>query len=211
MKPDDAERGGATLSDDFLDWWFAPWSYLSTVRLPGLSDAPVARRDAYRQWCKAADVVPDLPRDFDVQWQIAALNRERQLSDCALLFGGLFAARAHDAEILNNLPREERVWCMSVSLGQPLMARTADLLDATDGDTEVRGLAELAWRLDQSFPGMWSRLRLLVVGTRAETVDRVLARSRSTGVIESVAAMRRAQRCWLICCARVGTVTGISE
>jgi hypothetical protein len=206
VKSEDVEQVGAALSDEFLDWWFAPWSYLSEVRLPGLSDALVARRDAYRQWCAAAGAVPDLPCDFDAQWQIAALHHASQLSACALLFGGLFAARAHDAELLNSLPRDERAWCMSVSLVQPLMACTANLPDVADGivDVEVRGLAELAWRLEQGFPGMWSRLRGLVAGTRADTVDRLLLRSRTAGTLESVAARRRAQRCWRICCARTG-------
>lgn len=202
MTPERAPQAAGALSDDFLDWWFAPWSYLAPAALPGLSDAPVARRDAYRAWCAAAGAVAALPPHFDAQWQIAAVRRERQLSDCARLFGGLFAARAHDAGALNKLPRAEQAWCRSISLAQPLVACATDLPDAADA--EVRGLAELAWRLERDFPGMWSRLRLLVPAAHAEAVGRALERGRAAGGRESAAAMRRAQRCWRICRERAG-------
>lgn len=201
MTPARAQQAVA-LSEDFLDWWFGPWSYLEPVTLPALGEAPVARRDAYRQWCAAAGAAADLPRHFDAEWQIAAVRRERQLSDCARLFGGLFAARAHDGAALNQLPKEEQAWCMSISLAQPLVACAADLPDAADA--EARGLAELAWRLERNFPGMWSRLRLLIPGARAEAVGRALERGRTAGGGESAAAMRRAQRCWRICRERAG-------
>lgn len=197
------ERGRqAALPDDFLDWWFAPWSYLAPVTLPALSDAPLARRDAYRQWCATAGAAADLPRHFDAEWHIAAVRREPQLRDCARLFGGLFAARAHDVGTLHQLPRAEQAWCMSISLAQPLVACATDLPDAADAET--RGLAELAWRLERHFPGMWSRLRLLIPGARAEAVGRALERGRADGGREPDAAIRRAQRCWRICRERAG-------
>jgi hypothetical protein len=189
------------LPDAFLDWWFAPWTYAgaaaTSLRPAG---SALGRRDAYRWWCAASGVAPALPTDFDAGWQIAAVQDGRLLATTAKLFGGLLAARRQEREALAQLALDDRKWCMSVASLQPL-AEYAQLDYAPDDTLEVRGLTELSCRLEHAFPGMWSRLRLLLP---PDTRDRLQALLEQEAQADEPyeAAPQRALRCWQMCSRR---------
>ena len=193
------------LSDAFLDWWFAPWDYAGDP--PGLVAGAdlLARRDQYGPWCAAAGIEASLPGVFDPGWQVAATHSGAELRQTARLFGGLVAARARIQPVLDGMALDERRWCMSVALTQPLAASPGLAFDpaaAADGDlATVLGLAELAHRLAHGFPGAWPRLRLLLPAALDECVTRLAPPAPATEPA-TAAPQARAQRCWQMCRAR---------
>ncbi|MFC7516071.1 hypothetical protein ACFQUU_13735 [Herbaspirillum sp. GCM10030257] len=183
------------LSSAFIDWWFEPWVYAESA-VPALHavTARAGRRDGYRIWCEQARVAPDLPMQFDPAWQIAAVDSATTLVGAARLFAGLIAARQHDSAVLDELGFDERKWCVSVAATQPLVG-CRDVF--ADGDTiELRGLCEIARRLDKDFPGLWSRLRLLLAPELATSLETRLALASRA---PSDPSATRAQRCWALC------------
>lgn len=184
------------LSAAFLDWWFAPWSYASSIHASQDADL-IGRRDAYRLWCDAAGVAPALPPVFDATWQAAALNDGSVLTSGAKLFGGLLAARQQQREALAQLAMDDRKWCMGIASIQPL-GKVAAASYAPDEALEVRGLTELSCRLEHAFPGMWSRLRLLLPRELDERITRLAAQGKETRDVTD-AASQRALRCWRLC------------
>src|SRR5450830_46431 len=198
-----SSSSAAPLALTFLDWWFAPWNYLDGHAL-ALADGMLAQRDGYRSWCAKAGVAAEFPSRFDAAWHIAALQRPQELRRCAALFGGLFAARTHSKvsqASLAQLPREQQRWCMSVAMAQPLAS--AGVVLGPDAGAEEQGLAELALRLERRFPGMWSRLALLLPTHLALALGQSVRQVLAAGAVESDAANLRAQRCWKICLERV--------
>ncbi|HEY8608115.1 MAG TPA: hypothetical protein VIM12_13455 [Noviherbaspirillum sp.] len=191
----------AALPDSFLDWWFSPWSYGSVNwEYARLMQSIPGQRDAYRLWCAAAGLPAAIPRRYDPAWRVAATTDGARLMQVAALFAGLLAARSRDDTVLRELDVGARRWCMSVASIQPLRAVAPDL--PRGEPAVVRGLVELAGRLELSFPGLWPRLGLLVP---AETRDRVdsLALATKAPAEPAVAETRRAARCWEICAGRV--------
>jgi len=199
-----ADPASPILSQAFLDWWFAPWQYFELPVLPGMSATLVAKRDSYRAWCERAALAPDLPRLFEPGWQSAASQQGEELRHRAGLFGGLFAARERQQSVLGTLARDQQTWCQRVSLAQPLTRCVPGISRSDDGqaDAVLVGLAELAWRLEQHFPGMWARLRGLLDHSERSRIDSALPAAAHPPVSESAAAARRALRCWQSCCMR---------
>lgn len=194
------------LPNSFFDWWFAPWRYAvePTDRLPLQGDF-LGRQDGYRLWCKDARVPAGLPARFDPAWHIAMGESGPELTAAARLFGGLFAARAHDQSALGELEFPERKWCVGIAATQPL--RTwASKSGGTGDSVEVRGLAELAGRLESGFPGVWPRLRLTLPAMLRGAVDERLADITAPAENAS-AAQARAQRCWMLCRNRAKSAT----
>lgn len=181
----------------FLDWWFAPWRLGDAGPVLAGAGAPPAQRDAYRAWCARAGVPAVLPAGGDAGWQAAALDDGAALRRCCRLYGGLFAAREQDHAVLRALPGDDRRWCLSVALAQPLLGGAG-----RGGDAERRGVLELAWRLEVQFPGMWPRLRRLLPEAPAAPSP-----PGAGAAALSAAALARAQRCWNICLARAQVQT----
>lgn len=184
------------LSDAFLDWWFAPWNYASSSHASQHADL-IGRRDAYRLWCAGAGVASALPLTFDATWQAAALEDGSVLASSAKLFGGLLAARQQQQEALAQLAVADRKWCMSIASVQPL-PRTPAAPYAPGEALEVRGLTELSCRLEAAFPGMWSRLRLLLPREFADRVTALLEQGNDAHDLADNASPR-ALRCWRLC------------
>jgi len=184
------------LSAEFLDWWFAPWRYASSTHASQHADL-VGRRDAYRLWCASLGVRPALPPVFDASWAAAVLDDSRLLTSGATLFGGLLAARQQQREVLSRLAVADRKWCMSIASGQPL-AEVLDAATVRNETLEVRGLTELCCRLEHAFPGIWSRLKLLLPQELDEQVT-VLAAQGHLAPGLGDAASQRALRCWRLC------------
>ncbi len=198
----------AALAPWFLDWWFTPWDYAAErENLLPQATGLAAQRDGYRLWCSRAGIAPDLPPHFDASWQVVVLRKRNDFMRCARLFGGLFAAREHDFDELGRLPREIRLWCLSVALTQPLQtARPRSRRESSDG-VEARGLLELALRLEQGFPGMWPRLALMLPPPLSALLASALAVCNDAAPAEFAGPERaRLQRCWKICAARAKTV-----
>ncbi|HEX7635820.1 MAG TPA: hypothetical protein VF427_11135 [Noviherbaspirillum sp.] len=191
------------LSDTFIDWWFAPWSYAVNIpaRLQPAADL-LARRDQYGFWCAEAGVQTDFPDDFDPGWQVAAVHAQAELRKAAELFCGLIAARAQDQSVLSLLPISERRWCMSIAGTQPLKG-CAEVTFLPADPLEVRGLTELASCLEHGFPGIWTRLRLLLPEPLANRVETLLPVQRRSAAGSAV----RAQRCWQMCHAHAASLT----
>jgi hypothetical protein len=194
------------LPEAFIDWWFAPWSYATDIpaRLPAAGDL-LARRDQYTFWCAQTGVRADFPVEFDPGWQVAAMRVGPELRKAAELFAGLIAARAQDQSVLERLSISDRRWCMSIAITQPLKACDEVPYHPTD-PAEVHGLMELARRLEHGFPGVWTRLRLLLPKPLANRVDVLLA----VASVESGPAATskvRAQRCWHMCRVRAANLT----
>lgn len=191
------------LSAAFLDWWFAPWIYASSPHASQSADL-IGRRDAYRLWCADAGVKAALPPAFDAAWQETALDDGQVLTAGACLFGGLLAVRQQRHEALAQLAVADRKWCMSIASLQPLSTLAGAPFTAGDR-LEIRGLAELAGRIEHAFPGMWSRLKLLLPPELDEPVTRLLEQ---TGDVSGAAARdsQRALRCWRLCRQRAGDV-----
>lgn len=187
------------LPDLFIDWWFMPWTYAGRGGAPFGPDL-LSRRDAYPLWCAQARVDAAIPDSFDPGWQVAMLRDPAILSRTAALFGGLIAAREQDQSTLARLAIPDRRWCMSVAVTQPLKSCRGLNLGDDDALLQTRGMIELARRLEQGFPGMWSRLRLLLAPALAQRVDALLPAALATAPPEPSAS--RAQRCWQICAMR---------
>ncbi|WP_156226325.1 hypothetical protein [Herbaspirillum chlorophenolicum] len=189
------------LSDDFLDWWFAPWTYGELAAGSGVigqvAASTLGRRDSYRHWCEQHAVAAVLPASADLRWQGAALRDAQQFALAATLYGGLFAARARRTEELAGLTAPHRRWCLSVALTQPLAGWTSELPGPL-ANARTRGVLELALRLEQAFPGMWSRLRLLL----APADDVQMAPQLRQPLPETVRLRERERTCWQLCVAR---------
>jgi hypothetical protein len=190
------------LPDFFFDWWFAPWGYAVNApeQLPLAADL-LGQRDGYRLWCEQAGVTVDLPEAFDAGWQVVPGANDLNLTATARLFAGLLVAREHNQLVLAELPFADRKWCVSVAATQPLRS-CQDVAYAADDSIEVRGMFELARRLEQGFPGLWSRLRLILAPAFAARIDSLL---QAASTAESAGASMRAQRCWALCRARASS------
>jgi hypothetical protein len=191
------------LDDAFIDWWFAPWRAAAAPLLPGPPlagmDGELARRDGYRLWCERLGVAPDLPAAMDPAWAEVGGADPATLAGAARLFGGLLAARAHDAAGLAALSAAERGWCLRTAATQPLPSGGRDLYAATDPPA-LRGLCELASHLRAGFPGLWPRLRIGLDAGSAARIDELLAAMPEPDAGGAGAA--RVRRCWLLCRAR---------
>ncbi|MDB5772250.1 MAG: hypothetical protein JWM42_2624 [Burkholderia sp.] len=187
------------LPDSFLDWWFAPWGYAKDAPpYSALVADYMGQRDSYHLWCAQADVAANFPERFDPEWHATVTDDGSELVEAARLFAGLIAARRHDQTVLKQLQFDDRRWCLGIATTQPLDG--CELPFAEDDPVEVRGLVELARRLEYGFPGIWSRLRLTLPAALAGRVGQLLGAALETG--ERAAASRRAQRCWSLCRAR---------
>lgn len=187
-------------SEMFVDWWFAPWRYARKDDRPALHDCVnslLGRRDAYRHWCALTSVTPHMPSCPDWQWQAAASSDTDELLQAAELFGGLLAARRQRHDELAQLAPPQRRWCLSVASTQPLRDWAGDLPEGAHSPRE-RGLLELALRLERGFPGMWSRLRLLLPAHQAEALAPLLGGA-GASVCSSQPLRERDRRCWLMC------------
>lgn len=189
-------------SDAFLQWWFEPWRYGGGA-LPAVCDSVLGRRAIYRQWCDGSDVIAGLPAHPVWDWQAALCYEAPQLMRAAELFAGLLAARSHRNDELARLDPELRRWCLAVALTQPLAdwCVMPPSSAAADANTVAwRGLAELALRLERVFPGMWSRLRLLLPSDARQGVAAAMA----AGARAALTPRERDRRCWLMCLAHAG-------
>lgn len=184
------------LPEWFLDWWFAPWEYADGTKRLAYADDALALRDGYRLWCDQTGLAADLPAAFDADWHIACTTNGDELRRTARLFAGLFAARVHEQEVLSRLSIADRKWCAGIASVQPVKAAGPFRTDAQDG-IEVGGLAQLAARIETSFPGLWSRLRLMVPESDAGKVDALL--QSAAAAPEHQAATARVRRCWQMC------------
>ncbi|GEM_PF-928297 len=182
-------------SASFLDWWFAPWRYAH--RPPPQCQGMLAQRDAYRDWCRVAGVAADLPDSGDLRWQMTIRDSE-EFHHAATLYGGLFAARQRDQAELACLTLPQRRWCLSVALTQPLQPWSGPLPeDLRAIGARARGMAELALRLERAFPGLWSRLRLLLPEHEAYQLAQVLTPELSASAPSS--PRERERNCWQLC------------
>lgn len=188
----------------FFDWWFAPWAFArADAQCLPLSADWLGQRDGYRLWCAELGVVADLPESLDPAWHVAAVESGEELCGAARLFAGLIAAREHNQQVLGELPFADRKWCVSIAATQPLRG-AGTLPYAADDDITVRGLVELARRLEPGFPGIWSRLRLTLPAEVAARVDCLLEAALGPGRSIDASAIR-AQRCWTLCRGRAST------
>jgi len=190
------------LSDSFVDWWFSPWIYASNVTESRLgAHDRLGHRDGYRLWCATAKVAPDLPANFSRAWEIAACTEADELLATARLFAGLIAAREQNTSHLSTLPFADHKWCMSVAGTQPLI-RVGYSASTPTLSLSLAGLFELALHLNYGFPGMWSRIRVMLPNDDAFELDALLTASTIDNSRISSAASR-AQRCWRMCRNRV--------
>ena len=186
------------LSPSMVQWWFEPWSYApGAATVCGLASDRFGLRDGYRFWCGSNAVEERIPERFDPAWSVAACTGEAELADTARLFGGLSAARDQDLRLLGKLAPADRKWCLGIAATQPLRS-SREVRYAPDDGLDVRGLIELARRLESGFPGMWSRLRLLLPAQQAARVA-VLLPAALAGKDDLEPAPARAQRCWQMC------------
>lgn len=188
----------------FLDWWFAPWRYAHRPQ-PPLCQGLLAQRDAYRDWCRVAGVAADLPASGDLRWQMTIRDRE-EFNHAVTLYGGLFAARQRDQAELACLTLPQRRWCLSVALTQPLQPWSGPLPEELRAiGVRARGMAELALRLERAFPGLWSRLRLLLPEHEAHQMAQVLTPALSASASASALSSlprERERNCWQLCLAQ---------
>lgn len=186
------------LAQDFIDWWFAPWDY--AIGAPPLPAADrLALRDGYWLWCERAGIPAALPAHFDPDWQSVAAVQGEALLAGARLFGGLIAARAQRQDTLAELGFAERKWCVGVAATQPLHGWPGLQFRAADA-IELRGMTELACRLEADFPGLWPRLQLTLPKAAAIRVEGLLAGAAPAPLEPSAL---RAQRCWSLCLRHV--------
>ncbi len=186
------------LPSPLFDWWFEPWAYASNaVRDTGPKQDRVRLRDGYRLWCKKNAVMDRIPEKFDPAWSVAASTNGAELIAAARMFGGLIAVREQDSKALGALSPADRKWCLGIAATQPLRA-CRNLQYAADETMEARGLVELARRLEQGFPGMWSRLRLMLPPTLSSRIGELLQAALSSDEGAETSAIR-AQRCWHLC------------
>jgi len=180
-----------SLSDGFLDWWFAPSPPGGVPPAFAQGAGPLARRHGYRLWCEAAGIPADLPPAFDSGWQVAAQTDAALVRRAASLYAAMLAVRTGRQAQLTALPPGERRWCMGIAATQPLQPLTT--ADAAT-PLETWGLAELAAALDAGFAGVWPRLRIVL-----QMADPDIARN--TAIATPAAATRRL-RCWGLCLER---------
>lgn len=193
-------KAASAPSASFLDWWFAPWSYAHRP-WPSLCQGMLAQRDAYRDWCRVVGVAADLPDSGDLRWQMTIRDSE-EFHHAATLYGGLFAARRHDQAELAWLTPAERRWCLSVALTQPLQPWSGSLPEELRAiGVRARGMAELALRLERAFPGLWSRLRLLLPEQEAHQLAQVLTPTLSASAPPPL-PRERERNCWQLCLAQ---------
>lgn len=180
----------------FIDWWYAPWRNGGPA-LPAPCLGGLARRDAYRDWCRQAGVVATLPEDADWQWQAAAAVDAASLLAAAELFGGLLAARRQRQDELAALASGQRRWCLAVALTQPLAdwsSSSSSSNSSSGGGAPAprrHGLVEFALRVERALPGMWSRLALLLPEHERPQVDPDAAGAH--------VLRERDRRCWFMC------------
>jgi hypothetical protein len=188
----------------FIEWWFNPWGCAGpALEWPLPAADALGRRDAYRLWCAHAVVVADLPQQFTPVWHVLAGMSGAELTASARLFAGLFAAREHQPAVLGELAFADRKWCSSIAATQPLRSAKDVQYAAQDG-IEVRGLVELARRLELAFPGLWSRLRLTLDSALTARVENLVPTAVASAV-DDAAGASRAVRCWMLCRARACT------
>lgn len=183
------------LTESFIDWWFAPWRLQTTTTT---CEDLLAQRDGYRLWCEQHAIAADLPSQFDAGWVIAASSDCEKLCATARLFAGVMVARTHEITSLNSLTKAERKWCVSVASTQPMPISIKPAV-RTGLSLTALGLAELAWRLQLSFPGIWPRLQLLLQTELRESLNHALAETEAFSNL----TMQRAQRCWQVCQLKV--------
>lgn len=190
------------LSPAFLDWWYSPWAYASSeFNIYPHATAEIAKRDAYRLWCRSVDVVPELPFRFDTGWCFTESFSTSSLLGSACIFAGIMAARAKDFANLAFLDLETRRWCLSVAATQPTRSSQAYRIQAHDKDCFMSiALVELQRHLDEHFPGLWSRIRLLLPLDYHAPTDRL--GFTASGTADAMFSNSRAQRCWRICLNR---------
>lgn len=191
------------LSDDFIDWWFAPWRYAIAPLPAAMNEDVISQRDGYRNWCAEAAIASELPQQFDPQWSSAAVSNAGLLAQAARLFMGLIAARqplTAQQETLNVLPFDDRKWCLSLAATQLLPAYAVDHPD-DDEDCAIRGMTELAIRLNAGFPGIWSRLQMTLQEADRAAVQLRLQNNWADHAVITRSATR-SQRCWRLCLQR---------
>jgi len=198
------------LPESFLDWWFVPWRYARSGAGPSPSTSDeLALRDDYRLWCRRNDVAIELPAKLDKAWDVVCTEDAGELIGAARLFCGLFAARQNAQKMLRFLSFADRKWCTSVAALQPINW-CHKIEEGGDAGLELHGLRELAVRLEQGFPGMWSRLRLLLPDTlnRQILAPRLISLESGETPAENIA---RIQRCWHMCRNRALTRIGAAN
>lgn len=184
------------LSETFIDWWFNPWT-IGDNTLQGSSNDLLARRDGYRAWCTSARIPGDLPHQFDPVWSSVAMLERATLQHAAALFMGLIAARQPGQDALRALPLADQKWCRAVAATQPLQAYAVAHPESTD-TLDICGLAEMALRLEQGFPGLWPRLQLhLPADSRTSIALRM--QNSWAGPQDILRSTTRSQRCWRLC------------
>ena len=185
------------LSETFVDWWFSPWSIGSGTPSDTADDELFARRDGYRTWCASACIPGDLPHHFDPAWSGVATLDGSTLQDAASLFMGLMCARQSDQEALRALPLKDQKWCRAIAATQPLHAYVVAHPESTD-TLAICGMAEIAIRLDQGFPGLWPRLQLHLPAHHQASV-RLRAQNNWATPEDILRSATRSQRCWRLC------------
>ncbi len=185
------------LSETFIDWWFSPWTLGADTTSDTGENGLIAQRDRYRTWCASAEVPGDLPRHFDPSWSTLAMMDGPTMQYAASLFMGLITARQSDQEALRALPLSDQKWCRAIAATQPLHAYVVAHPESTD-TLDICGLAEIAIRLDQGFPGLWSRLQLHL--SEQSRVSIKLRKQSNWATPEDILrSSTRSQRCWRLC------------
>jgi hypothetical protein len=185
------------LSDDFIDWWFAPWLHADPDQPSAHGSDLLGQRDGYRDWCAKVGIASSLPAEFDPLWSTAIMTDLSLLQHTASLFIGLIAARQQNRALLDTLDFSDRKWCLSIAATQPLHAYAVEH-PASDDSAEIRGLAEFAIRLEHGFPGAWPRLQLMLPPTERAAIAVRLQNSWADHQAVNRAAAR-SQRCWRLC------------
>lgn len=185
---------------DLFEWWFSPWVYSKeqAVNLI-LSEDTLALRDAYKFWCHEMNIVSNFPPKVDQGWNIL-IDMDYSLIERKLhLFAGIVAARHQDNFILKQMSTDDRQWCLRIASIQPIQRNEAIRYSQHDS-TVVRGACELKWHVESSFPGAWSRIRLMLDKSIVKTVDQYLSDG-DVGTCPKSA--RRAQQCWKFCLEKI--------
>lgn len=193
------------LSDNFIDWWFAPWRYAIAPISATVDDDVISQRDGYRNWCAQAAIASELPPQFDPHWSSAAVENADLLAQAASLFMGLIAARQPlkaQQQSFNLLTLDDRKWCLSLAATQLLPAYAVEHPESDD-DCAIRGMAELAIRLDAGFPGLWPRLQMTLQEADRAAVQLRLQNNWADHEVITRSATR-SQRCWRLCLQRCG-------
>jgi hypothetical protein len=186
------------MSPSFFEWWFSPWNNVDKSWDILRSNGDIlAQRDGYRMWCAKADVTPSLPVLYDDLWTEVMTDDPDLLLNSARLFIGIIAACEHNQVILHSLTPDARRWCVSVAATQPLLFLCKATYLESDS-IEIHGLVEFAARLNCGFPGLWSRLRLLLPALLANRVSKLLESGLDITRYSS-SSKTRSKRCWRLC------------